>query len=129
MPWRVPCISYPLRSIDKAVPAELDVHCIVDNYSSHKHPKIKAWLPARPRWHMHFIPNYGSCLNSNAFSRSSLTRPSVVAHSGRSRSSFKRSITSSLINQNCKPVNWTATANSILAKLNRLCERISGTGH
>jgi len=49
-----------LRSIDKAVPAGLDVHCIVDNYSSHKHPKVKAWLAARPRWNMHFIPTYSS---------------------------------------------------------------------
>lgn len=52
-----------LREIDKAVPAELDVHCIVDNYGSHKHPKVKAWLAARPRWHMHFIPTYSSWLN------------------------------------------------------------------
>lgn len=52
-----------LREIDKAVPAELDVHCIVDNYSSHKHPKLKAWLAARPRWHMHFSPTYSSWLN------------------------------------------------------------------
>jgi transposase len=37
-----------LRKIDKAVPADLDVHCIVDNYSAHKHPKVKAWLEARP---------------------------------------------------------------------------------
>jgi transposase len=52
-----------LRSIDKAVPAELGVHCIVDNYASHKPPKVKAWLAARPRWHMHFIPTYSSWLN------------------------------------------------------------------
>jgi len=52
-----------LRSIDKTVPADLDVHGIVDNYSSHKHPKVKAWLAARPRWHMHFIPTYSSWLN------------------------------------------------------------------
>lgn len=52
-----------LRSIDKAAPPELDVHCIVDNYSSHKHPKVKAWLAVRPRWHMHYIPTYSSWLN------------------------------------------------------------------
>ena len=45
-----------LREIDKAVPEGLDVHCIVDNYSAHKHPKVKAWLAARPRWHMHSSP-------------------------------------------------------------------------
>src|SRR5690606_7959777 len=52
-----------LREIDKAVPAELDIHCIVDNYGSHKHPKVKAWLAARPRWNLHFIPTYSSWLN------------------------------------------------------------------
>jgi len=41
-----------LREIDAAVPAELDIHCIADNYATHSHPKIKAWLAARPRWHM-----------------------------------------------------------------------------
>jgi putative transposase len=52
-----------LREIDRSVPAGLDVHCIVDNYATHKHPKVKAWLAARPRWHMHFIPTYSSWLN------------------------------------------------------------------
>ena len=52
-----------LREIDQAVPAELDVHCIVDNYATHSHPKTKAWLASRPRWHMHFIPTYSSWLN------------------------------------------------------------------
>jgi putative transposase len=52
-----------LRSIDKAVPPELDVHCIADNYASHKHPKVRAWLAERPRWHMHFVPTYSSWLN------------------------------------------------------------------
>jgi hypothetical protein len=39
------------------------VHCIVDNYGSHKHPKVKAWLAAKPGWHMHFFPTYSSWLN------------------------------------------------------------------
>src|SRR5688572_9634891 len=52
-----------LRAIDKAVPRELDIHCIADNYATHNHPKIKAWFAARPRCHMHFIPTYSSWLN------------------------------------------------------------------
>ena len=52
-----------LRSIDLAVPADLDIHVIVDNYSSHKHAKVKAWLAQRPRWHMHFTPTYSSWIN------------------------------------------------------------------
>ena len=52
-----------LRAIEKAVPPDLDVHLIVDNYSTHKHAKVKAWLAARPRWQLHFVPTYSSWLN------------------------------------------------------------------
>lgn len=49
--------------IEKAVPQDLDVHCVVDNYASHKPPKVRAWLAQRARWHMHFVPTYSSWLN------------------------------------------------------------------
>src|SRR5690606_10741797 len=52
-----------LRRIEASVPPKLDVHLIVDNYSTHKHAKVKAWLAKRPRWHIHFIPTYSSWLN------------------------------------------------------------------
>src|SRR5215471_16736699 len=52
-----------LRQIDKAVPETLDVHIVVDNYSTHKHGKIKHWIAARPRFHVHFTPTYSSWLN------------------------------------------------------------------
>lgn len=45
------------------MPSRLDIHCIVDNYATHSHPKVKAWLAAPTRWHMHFIPTYSSWLN------------------------------------------------------------------
>ncbi|WP_454742122.1 IS630 family transposase [Cupriavidus necator] len=120
-----------LRSIDKAVPAELDVHCIVDNYSSHKHPKVKAWLAARPRWHMHFIPTYSSWLNQVERFFSIITGKAIRRGSFTSVKELVQKIYHFVAhyNQNCMPFNWTATADSILAKLNRLCERISGTGH
>ncbi|WP_454742596.1 IS630 family transposase [Cupriavidus necator] len=120
-----------LRSIDKAVPAELDVHCIVDNYSSHKHPKVKAWLAARPRWHMHFIPTYSSWLNQVERFFSIITGKAIRRGSFTSVKELVQKIYHFVAhyNQNCKPFNWTTTADSILAKLNRLCERISGTGH
>src|SRR5437870_3395052 len=49
--------------IDQSVPAELDIHCIVGNYATHSHPKVRAWLAAQPRWHMHFILTYSSWLD------------------------------------------------------------------
>lgn len=45
------------------MPADLDVHLIVDNYATHKHAKVKAWLARRPRFHVHFTPTYASWLN------------------------------------------------------------------
>jgi transposase len=52
-----------LTKLDKQVPAELDVHLICDNYSTHKAPTVRAWLDAHPRFHMHFTPTYSSWLN------------------------------------------------------------------
>jgi len=52
-----------LKHIDQAVPADLDVHLIVDHYATHKHPKIKAWLAKHTRYHMHFTSTYSSWLN------------------------------------------------------------------
>jgi putative transposase len=120
-----------LRSIDKAVPAELEVHCIVDNYASHKHPKVKAWLAARPRWHMHFIPTYSSWLNQVERFFSIITDKAIRRGSFASVKELVAKIDHFVAqyNQNCKPFIWTATADSILAKLSRLCERISETGH
>jgi hypothetical protein len=52
-----------LRAIDQAVPPDLDIHIVLDNYATHKHPKVKAWLAVRRRWHLHFIPTYSSWLD------------------------------------------------------------------
>jgi len=52
-----------LNTINRQTPAEQDVHLIVDNYATHKHPKVRAWLARRPRWHIHFTPTYASWLN------------------------------------------------------------------
>ncbi|SLM18773.1 transposase (fragment) [uncultured spirochete] len=50
-----------LRNVENSVPPDLDIHMVVDNYVTHRHPKVKAWIAARPRWHVHFIPTYSSC--------------------------------------------------------------------
>ena len=52
-----------LKLIDAETPPELDLHLIVDNYATHKHPKVKAWLKRHPRFHVHFIPTSSSWLN------------------------------------------------------------------
>ena len=52
-----------LNQIDRETPAELDIHLIVDNYATHKHPKVKAWLKRHRSFHVHFIPTSSSWLN------------------------------------------------------------------
>lgn len=120
-----------LRAIDKAVPAELDVHCIADNYASHKHPKVRAWLAQRPRWHMHFVPTYSSWLNQVERFFAIITDKAIRRGSFKSVKELTKKIDNFVrqYNENCKPFTWTATADSILQKLARLCGRITGTGH
>jgi putative transposase len=120
-----------LRAIEAAVPTDLDIHLIVDNYSTHKHPKVKAWLAARPRWHLHFVPTYSSWLNLVERFFALITGRAIRRGSFRSVRELIQRIDHFVANHNidCKPFIWTATADSILAKLQRLSMRISGTAH
>jgi transposase len=52
-----------LRHLDANIPADLEVHLIADNYATHKHPRVNAWLARHPRYHMHYTPTYSSWLN------------------------------------------------------------------
>jgi len=120
-----------LREIDKAVPAHLDIHAIVDNYRTHKHPKVNAWLAARPRWHLHFIPTYSSWLNLVERFFALITDKAIRRGSFQSVKDLISKIEYFIQqhNQQCKPFIWTATADSIIQKLERLCKRINGTAH
>jgi len=120
-----------LREIDTAVPAELDIHCIVDNYATHNHPKIKAWLASRPRWHLHFIPTYSSWLNQVERFFALITDKAIRRGSFTSVKQLVERIDQFVTHHNAssQPFQWTATAESILEKLHRLCSRISGTAH
>ena len=120
-----------LREIERAVPAELDIHCIADNYATHNHPKVKAWLAAHPRWTMHFIPTYSSWLNQVERFFSIITDKAIRRGSFASVKELVAKIDHFVAhyNKQCKPFVWTASADSILEKLHRLCERISGTSH
>jgi putative transposase len=120
-----------LRAIDQAVPPDLDIHIVLDNYATHKHPKVKAWLAARSRWHLHFVPTYSSWLNLVERFFALISDKTIRRGSFRSVRDLVAKIDHFVThyNQTCKPFVWTATADSILAKLQRLCARINGTGH
>lgn len=110
-----------LRDIDNAVPKDLDIHCIVDNYATHSHPKVKAWLADRPRWRLHFIPTYSSWLNQVERFFGLITDKAIRRGSFKSvRQLIKRiDLFVQNHNANCQPFRWTATAESILAKVTR----------
>lgn len=118
-----------LRHIDANVPADLDVHLILDNYSTHKHAKVKRWLAAHPRYHLHFTPTYASWLNQVEVWFSLITRKAIRRGSFPSVKHLVACIDQFVAQYNAttKPFVWTATAASILEKVKRLCERICGT--
>ncbi len=105
-----------LRSIEANVPSELDVHLIVDNYSTHKHARVKAWLAKRPHWHIHFIPTYSSWLNMVERFFALITEKAIRRGSFRSVKELVGKIDRFVTqhNKHCKPFVWTATADSIL---------------
>jgi putative transposase len=120
-----------LQHIDANVPAHLDVHLIVDNYATHKHAKVKRWLAARPRYHLHFTPTYASWLNQVEIWFNLITQKAIRRGSFRSIRALIERIQhfTDHYNPNAKPFMWTATADSILQKLEKLCQAISGTRH
>ncbi len=120
-----------LRQIEKNVPPDLEVHVIVDNYATHQHPRVKRWLATRPRFHVHFTPTYASWLNQVEIWFNRITQQAIRRGTFRSVKELVAKIDGFVQNSNAnaRPFVWTATADSIFSKVQRLCERISGTVH
>jgi transposase len=120
-----------LRHIDANVPKDLDVHLIVDNYGTHKHARVKAWLARRARFHVHYTPTYSSWLNQVERWFGLITQRAIRRGSFSSVTDLRRQIERFVAdwNQHPTPFVWTATAESILAKLERLGKVICGTQH
>ena len=120
-----------LRHIDANVPGDLDVHLVLDNYATHKHPKVRAWLAARPRYHVHYTPTYSSWLNQVERWFGHVTQRVIKRGSFRTTQELIRRIETFVdhYNTRSRPFVWTATADAILAKLGRLLLGIGGTRH
>ncbi|MGH9897126.1 MAG: IS630 family transposase, partial [bacterium] len=120
-----------LTRIDESVPAHLDIHLVVDNYSTHKHAKVKRWLAARPRYHIHYTPTYASWLNQVEIWFNLVTQKAIRRGSFRSVKELVTRIATfeQRYNPSAQPFVWTATADSILQKIERLCQAVSGTRH
>ena len=120
-----------LRHIDANTPEDLDIHLVIDNYSTHKHAKVRQWLAARPRYHVHYTPTYSSWLNQVEIWFNIITQKAIRRGTFRSVRDLVNKIQTFVdqYNQNSTPFIWTATADSILAKIQRLCKGIAGTEH
>lgn len=118
-----------LRHLDQSVPAPLELHLIIDNYATHKHPKVRAWLAKRPRYHVHFTPTSASWLNQVERWFGRITQQSIRRGSFATVKQLIQRIEAFVEHYNLhpRPFAWTATADSILGKIERLSKVISGT--
>jgi transposase len=117
-----------LVTIDKTVPAELDIHLICDNYGTHKTPAIRAWLARHPRFHMHFTPTGSSWINQVERWFGYLTDQLIRRGVHKSVQALEDDIRAWMDRWNAdpKPFVWTKTAEEILESLAKYCRRISG---
>ena len=110
-----------LNAIEREVPVGKTIHAILDNYATHKHPNVRAWLVRHPRWTFHFTPTSCSWLNAVETFFSRLTRKRLqrgVFHSVVDlQAAINRFVEEA--NQNPKPFVWTADPNRVLAAVRR----------
>ncbi len=120
-----------LRHIDASVPAHLDVHLVVDNDATHKHPKVRAWLARRQRYHVHYTPTYASWINQVERWFGLITQQAIRRGSFSNVKQLVHKINAFVEHYNVRtsPFVWVATADSILSKIERLCSVVSGTQH
>ena len=120
-----------LQTIDRAVPAELDVHLVLDNSSTHKTPAIQRWLVAHPRFVLHFTPTSSSWLNLVERWFAELTSKKLRRGAHRSVRELNADIRAWIDtwNHNPRPFVWTKTADQILEAIARYCGRINDSRH
>ena len=111
-----------LNAVERQVPPGKIIHAILDNYATHKHPKVRAWLERHPRWVFHFTPTSGSWLNAVENFFSALTRRRLRRGVFKSIVDLQAAINRYLKDHNDdpKPFVWTKPAKDIIAKIDRL---------
>ena len=110
-----------LRLIDRETPSDLDLHLIVDNYATHKHPNVKRWLQKHPRFHIHFTPTSSSWLNLVERWFGEITDKRIRRGVFKSERDLINAITHYIEDHNANPrtYTWTAKADDILEKVRR----------
>jgi len=111
-----------LNAVERAVPAGKIIHAIADNYATHKHPKVQAWLANHPRWTFHFTPTSASWINAVEGFFSIITRRRIRRGVFKSVADLEDAIRRYIRehNRSSKPFAWTKPAKTIFAKLDRL---------
>jgi transposase len=119
-----------LDKVDAATNSRLDVHLILDNYGTHKHPDVKEWFKVHPRYHVHFTPTSASWLNQIERWFAEITRKRIRRGTFSSVRDLERAIRDYIreTNKNPKPFQWIASANTIIKKV-RKYKGTSETGH
>jgi transposase len=119
-----------LQRLDKTYPQDLDLHLVLDNYGTHTHPKVAAWLERRPRFHLHFTPTGSSWLNLIEVWFSQITSKAIVRCSFAGVGELVVAIHPFIdtYNNDPKPFVWTASVEAILEKVNR-CRAVCRTEH
>lgn len=120
-----------LKTIEASVPADLDVHLVLDNASTHKTPAVKRWLLGHPRFVLHFTPTSSSWLNLVERWFAELTTKKLRRGTHTSVRQLNTDIRAWIDtwNDNPRPYVWTKTADQILASIGNYCQRINDSGH
>ena len=115
-----------LEAVDAAVPAELEVHVVLDNASIHKAPPIQAWLLERPRYHLHFTPTASSWPNQVERFFALLTARRLKRGVHRSVEELEAAMLGYVERHDAepRPFRWTRSADQVLASVGRACEGI-----
>jgi transposase len=118
-----------LGRIDQSINSGLEIHLVLDNYGTHKHPEVKKWLAERPRYHVHFTPTSSSWLNQIERWFAEITRKRIRRGTFRSVRELIKAINDyvRIYNQNPRPFQWVASASRIIRKVNKYKET-SDTG-
>jgi transposase len=114
-----------LDEVERNVPANLDIHVVMDNASSHKTKLIRAWFAKRRRWHVHFTPTSSSWINQIERFFALLSEQQIKRGTHRSTAELERAINAYIKTRNAdpKPFRWTKSADDILASVERFCRR------
>jgi transposase len=110
-----------LNRIDESVDSGLQIHLVLDNYGTHKHPAVKKWLAVRSRYHVHFTPTSSSWLNQIERWFAEITRKRIRRGTFRSVRDLIKAIQDYIqcYNRNPRPFQWVASASKIIRKVNK----------